>query len=55
MIEVMGRGRGDIALYRVAGGAEHIIIPEVSLILMNYAGGLFKAGTGVELTHHHAC
>lgn len=31
VIEVMGRGRGDIALYSgVAGGAEHIIIPEVS-------------------------
>ncbi len=30
VIEVMGRGRGDIALYTgVAGGAEHIIMPEV--------------------------
>ena len=30
VIEVMGRGRGDIALYTgVAGGAEHIIVPEV--------------------------
>lgn len=30
VIEVMGRGRGDIALYAgVAGGAEHIIMPEV--------------------------
>lgn len=30
VIEVMGRGRGDIALYTgVAGGAEHIVIPEV--------------------------
>jgi 6-phosphofructokinase 1 len=32
VIEVMGRGRGDIALYTgVAGGAEHIVIPEISL------------------------
>ncbi len=30
VIEVMGRSRGDIALYTgVAGGAEHIIMPEV--------------------------
>lgn len=30
VIEVMGRGCGDIALYAgVAGGAEHIIIPEI--------------------------
>ena len=31
MLEVMGRGCGDIALYAgIAGGAEYVIIPEVS-------------------------
>ncbi|NLJ40028.1 MAG: 6-phosphofructokinase [Clostridiales bacterium] len=52
VIEVMGRGRGDIALYAgVAGGAEHIIIPEVSFDLNDLCKRLIQGKDRGKQSH----
>ncbi|NLI60056.1 MAG: 6-phosphofructokinase [Clostridiales bacterium] len=52
VIEVMGRGRGDIALYTgVAGGAEHIIIPEIPFELNDLCKRLIQGRDRGKRSH----
>jgi len=52
IIEVMGRGCGDIALYAgLAGGAEHIIVPEVPLDLDNLCERLIQGKNRGKQSH----